>query len=84
MDIDTDQLKAALDSDILILDCRRDGKYRIIFLNFLWVFIDWVTKVIERSRINPKLNFRPLPIFVQPLTWMFLFLNFYKSFKNMK
>ena len=27
MDIDTDQLKAALNSDILILDCRRDGKY---------------------------------------------------------
>ena len=35
MDIDTDQLKAALDSDILILDCRRDGEYRIIFLCFL-------------------------------------------------
>jgi len=26
MDIDTDQLKAALDSDILILDCRRDDE----------------------------------------------------------
>ena len=27
MDIDTEQLKAALESDILILDCRRDGKF---------------------------------------------------------
>ena len=39
MDIDTDQLKAALDSDILILDCRREGKY--IFLKLFMVFTEF-------------------------------------------
>ena len=40
MDIDTDQLKAALDSDILILDCRRDGKYKMNLGNFYGV-LNW-------------------------------------------
>ena len=82
MDIDTDQLKAALDSDILILDCRRDGEYRIIFLCFLQYRLGqqghW--KVTDKS----KIKLQATPHFVQPLTWMFLFLNFYKSFKNAK
>ena len=49
MDIDTDQLKAALDSDILILDCRRDGKYTI---KLIW---ETFMVLVEhfRSRLGP-------------------------------